>query len=136
MIIHCSQRKVKIHWFVVDVYVDDVLVTGNNEQEILNLKRLLHKRFQIEDLGMINLFLGLEFIHTHDGIIMHQYKYIKELLVEYFVSSSSQITSPLPSKLKSFYTNDDPLVDATSNRQSTGKLNFLLHTRPNIAFIV
>lgn len=41
---------------IVVVYVDDVLVTSNNEKEIIDLKRLLHHRFQIKDLRIINFF--------------------------------------------------------------------------------
>ncbi|GKF02135.1 uncharacterized mitochondrial protein-like protein [Tanacetum coccineum] len=34
------------------VYVDDVLITGNSEEEIINLKQALDKKFTIKDLGL------------------------------------------------------------------------------------
>ena len=54
-------KKTAGSFIIVAVYVDDVLVTGNNQQEICDLKEFLHTTFQIKDLGQINLFLGLEF---------------------------------------------------------------------------
>lgn len=54
------------------VYVDDILVTGNNSAEILDLKAFLHSTFQIKDLGLINYFLGIEVLHTSDGLILTQ----------------------------------------------------------------
>lgn len=78
----------------------------------------------------------MEFIHTNDGFIMHQHKYIKELLDAYFIHSSNHVTSPLPSKLKPLYNKENPLLDPTEYRQLRRKLNFLLHTRPDIAITV
>ena len=115
---------------IVAVYVDDVLVivTCNNSEEIMALKQLLDDRFKIKDLGTLNFFLGLEFLSVPNGLIMHQHKYIKELLAEYSIEDCKHVHSPLPSKLKPLFTSDDPLPDPTVYRQLIGKLNFLLHT--------
>ncbi|KAL4575563.1 hypothetical protein LXL04_022410 [Taraxacum kok-saghyz] len=115
-------------------YVDDVLVTGDNEAEILELKNFLHDTFKIKDLGQIIFFLGMEFTNTDDGMIVHQHKYITELLDYYKVHTEHPIKSPPPSNLKDFFDNTDPLMDPTPYRQLVGKLNFLLHTRPDITF--
>lgn len=42
------------------VYVDDMLITGNNEQEIIKLKSNLSDHFHMKDLGEIKYFLGIE----------------------------------------------------------------------------
>ena len=43
---------------IVAVYVEDVLVTGNDTEEILKLKVFLHDKFKIKDLGYLNFFSG------------------------------------------------------------------------------
>ena len=42
------------------IYVDDIIITGNNVKDILALKQFLHSHFQIKDLGDLKYFLGIE----------------------------------------------------------------------------
>lgn len=42
------------------VYVDDLLITGDDEQEIRRTKENLSVRFQIKELGELKHFLGGE----------------------------------------------------------------------------
>ncbi|WMV26194.1 hypothetical protein MTR67_019579 [Solanum verrucosum] len=46
----------------VVVYVDDIILTGNNPSELAELKYFLNKEFKIKDLGDLHYFLGLEVI--------------------------------------------------------------------------
>lgn len=48
------------HFTATLVYVDDVLITGNNDAEIQTTKKALHDKFTIKDLGLANYFLGIE----------------------------------------------------------------------------
>lgn len=57
---------------IVAVYVDDILVTGNDSDGIQQLKTYLDNRFKIKDLRQIHFFLGLEFNSTSDGMIVQQ----------------------------------------------------------------
>lgn len=116
--------------------MDDILVIGDDTNEILDLKKSLHEKFQIKDLGYINYFLGLKFNKVDSGMIVHQQKYIKELLKAYTIIDAVPVTTPLPPKLHLSHTMDDPLQDPTIYRQLIGKLNFLLHTRPDLAFSI
>ncbi|XP_019164275.1 PREDICTED: uncharacterized protein LOC109160431 [Ipomoea nil] len=50
------------------VYVDDVLVAGNDSGQIRELKHLVDDAFKIKDLGPLNYFLGIEALRTPTGI--------------------------------------------------------------------
>lgn len=60
---------------IVLVYVDDILVTGNNLNQIIETKAALHKMFKIKYLGELKYFLGIEFARSKEGTMMHQRKY-------------------------------------------------------------
>ena len=42
------------------VYVDDIVITGNNDGEIQKLKGFLANEFEVKDLGNLRYFLGME----------------------------------------------------------------------------
>jgi hypothetical protein len=42
------------------LYVDDLLITGCSNSTIVVVKRILHDRFLMKDMGPLHLFLGLE----------------------------------------------------------------------------
>jgi len=44
----------------VIVYVDDLIIIGDCEEEILLIKQNLSVRFQMKELGQLKHFLGLE----------------------------------------------------------------------------
>ncbi|RVW34103.1 Retrovirus-related Pol polyprotein from transposon RE1 [Vitis vinifera] len=45
---------------VVLIYVDDMIITDNDENVIAALKESLHTKFRIKDLGQLRYFLGIE----------------------------------------------------------------------------
>ncbi|RVW66512.1 Retrovirus-related Pol polyprotein from transposon RE1 [Vitis vinifera] len=58
------------------VYVDDIIVTGNDEErQVLN--QCLAKEFEIKALGRLKYFLGIEVAHSKQGIFISQQKYVK-----------------------------------------------------------
>ncbi|GKD25015.1 kinase RLK-Pelle-CrRLK1L-1 family protein, partial [Tanacetum coccineum] len=46
------------------VYVDDIVITGNNLSEIEKFKMFLKSKFQITDLGKLKYFLSIEFMQA------------------------------------------------------------------------
>ena len=54
------------------VYVDDIIVTGNDEWEIQRLKTSLSNESEIKDLGSLKYFLRIEVTHSKGGIFISQ----------------------------------------------------------------
>lgn len=82
------------------------------------------------------MFLGLEFNETPNGMVVNQHKFNMDLLQHYSMVGCELVYSLLPSNLKLFQKMGNLLVAPTSYRQLIGKLNFLLHTRPDLSFTV
>ncbi|KAJ9692429.1 hypothetical protein PVL29_011471 [Vitis rotundifolia] len=57
---------------IVLVYVDDLIITGDDVEEICRTKENLSVRFEMKELGQLKHFLGLEVDRTHEGIFLYQ----------------------------------------------------------------
>jgi len=112
------------------------LVTGSNEAEICDLKFHLDAIFKIKDLGFASYFLGLEVLHSSQGLILTQRKFTMTLLQEFGCADTSGVITPLDCSHKLHHDEGDLYSDPTHYRKLVGKLNFLTHTRPDIAFAV
>ena len=44
----------------IALYVDDLLIAGENEEDITEIKHLLAAEFEMKDLGIAKKFLGME----------------------------------------------------------------------------
>ena len=64
------------------VYVDDIIITGDDMTGISSLKSFLHGQFHTKDLGMLKYFLGIEVMRSKYRIFLSQRKYVIDLLFE------------------------------------------------------
>lgn len=120
----------------VAIYMDDIIMTGNNVDEINSLKCFLHDQFKIKDLGKLHYFLGLEILYRHDGVIVSQRKFTSDLLKDFDMLSCKTTSSPLDYTEKLKATDGELLTDPSQYRKLIGKLNFLTNTRMDISYSV
>ncbi|XP_019255211.1 PREDICTED: uncharacterized protein LOC109233803 [Nicotiana attenuata] len=120
----------------VAVYVDDVLVTGTDLEEIGTLKRYPHETFRIKDLGRLHYFLGLEILYKDNGVLISQRKFTMDLLSEFDCMKYSALTSPLDPSTKLSANEGSLLPDPSYFRKLVGKLNYLTNTRLDISYSV
>ncbi len=57
---------------VIVIYVDDLIITGDRDEDIFDLKKLLKQKFEMKDLGELRYFLGIEVIQSSKGIWLLQ----------------------------------------------------------------
>ncbi|XP_057250059.1 uncharacterized mitochondrial protein AtMg00810-like [Beta vulgaris subsp. vulgaris] len=117
-------------------YVDDLLVTGNNLQLILEVKQALHKAYTIKDLGDLKYFLGIEVTRSNSGILLNHRKYILDLLSSTKMENCKVAPFPFPKGLKLSTIEGPALVDFEIYRRVVGKLLYLNMTRPDISYDV
>ncbi|GKB81856.1 reverse transcriptase, RNA-dependent DNA polymerase, partial [Tanacetum coccineum] len=121
---------------VVLVYVDDLLITRNDQSQIFKLKTHLSSVFHMKDLGELNYFLGLEVCRSSQGIFISQHKYTRELLKEGGVLNNKPYKLPMDPNLKLQTDIGTPLSDPEVYRRAIGKLIYLTITRPNSCYTV
>lgn len=100
------------------------------------MKAYQDETFKIKDLGLAHYFLGLEILPHDHGLILTQRKFVKELLQQFGDPDASPVISPLDPTVKLLANEGDLFPDPTLYRQIVGKLNFVTHTRPDLAFTV
>ena len=75
----CIKHNSSSKLIALIVYVDDIIVTGNDKGEIQRLKTYLSNEFEIKDLRRLKYFLGIEAARLKGGIFIFQQKYIPDL---------------------------------------------------------
>lgn len=135
MTTHFSQKEAA-YITILAIYVDDIIQTGNNVQEIHTIKSHLNAAFSIKDLGRMHFFLGMEVNYLPEGTVLSQYKFTKDLLKDYQPTSNRTSLTPLPIHVKLSALEGNLLEDPTPYRSLVGKLNLLTNTRPDLAYAV
>ncbi len=57
---------------VIVIYVDDLIITRDNDVVIFDLKKLLKQKFEMKDLRELRYFLGIEVIQSPKRIWLLQ----------------------------------------------------------------
>ena len=72
--------------FILLVWVDDIIIAARSEDVLQNETQTLSKWFKMKDLGLLSLFLNIQFDFEGDCVTMHQDKYIKEMLYKFRIN--------------------------------------------------
>ncbi|XP_022024710.1 uncharacterized mitochondrial protein AtMg00810-like [Helianthus annuus] len=117
------------------VYVDDLIITGNQPSIMTSFISCLNKEFAIKDLGKLNYFLGLEVTYTQHGLFLNQSKYTLDILNRAKMLDAKPAPTPLSTNV-SFVSTGTSFPDVTHYRSIVGALQYLTITRPDIAYAV
>jgi hypothetical protein len=82
------------------VYVDDMVVTGNNPPDQAALENYLSKEFEMKDLGSLKYFFGIEVLRCKFEIFLSQRKYVFDLLKETSMTGYKPVSTPLAEGMK------------------------------------
>ena len=106
--------------------MDDIVITGSDQDGIQKLKQRLFSHFQTKDLGKLKYFLGIEVSQSNSEVVISQRKYTLDILTDTGMLDYKPVDTLM-----------DPNVKLVKRyRRFVGKLNYLTITRPNISFPV
>lgn len=118
------------------LYVDDMIISGNDVVGISVLKTHLMRTFNMKDLVALTYFLGLEVSRNKDGICIHQRKYAVDLINFACLGNAKTFDTPFELTVKIRKDESYPLEDPTVFRHLVGSLLYLTMTRLDISHAV
>ncbi|XP_075092494.1 retrovirus-related Pol polyprotein from transposon RE1 [Nicotiana tabacum] len=99
---------------IILMYLDDLLITGNNDKSLHDTRTQLQKKFKMKDLGELKNFLAIEFARSKEGILMFQRKYVLELMSETGLGGAKPSGTPLELNKKLTYVECDKCIQITN----------------------
>ncbi|PKU83192.1 Retrovirus-related Pol polyprotein from transposon TNT 1-94 [Dendrobium catenatum] len=123
------------HMFLL-IYVDDILLMGNNASIQQQLLSDLQGTFQLKHLGNLHNFLGLQFNPDKSGYLVHQTSYVNTILQRAGKVNCKPLSTQMTSKAADHSDDALPFTDPPLYRHLVGSLQYLTLTRPDITFAV
>jgi hypothetical protein len=117
------------------LYVDDMIITGDDPEYIAFIKACLSDQFLMSDLDPLRYFLGIE-ISTSEGFFLSQEKYIQDLLNRASLTDHWIAETFMELNVHLTPTDGEPLDDLTRYHHIVGGLVYLGVTRPDISYYV
>ncbi|CAH9119111.1 unnamed protein product [Cuscuta epithymum] len=118
------------------VYVDDLIISGNDHEAILHFKSYLSDCFHMKDLGTLRYFLGIEVARNPSGLFLTQRKYTLDILSETGLLGSKPASFPIEQNHSLATASGPPLADPEPYRRLLGRLIYLAVTRPDLTYSV
>lgn len=121
---------------IVGVYVDNLLITGTNISVINRFKHQMSVKFQMNDLGKLSYYLGIEVLRGKGYVDLKQSAYARKILEKAGMEACNPTKYPMDPKQRITKDEGGELVDPTEYKSMVGGLRYLVHTRPDIAYSV
>jgi hypothetical protein len=124
------------HKLIVSVYVDDLLITGDKEQLVEEFKTNMKDMFEMNELGLLTYFLGMEVTKSDQGYFLCQKRFSLKILDNFAMSKCKPVSTPMIQGQKLMKEDGSPKADGKVYRSLIGSLLYLTATRPDIQFAV
>jgi hypothetical protein len=121
---------------LVEVYVDDLVITGSSLAAVEEFKEEMKGAFLMSDLGLLSFYLGIEVRQDAGGITLRQTHYAKMILQMAGMADCKVAITPMEERLRLSRDSTVEEVDATLYHRIVGSLRYLIHTRPDLTYAV
>ena len=119
---------------MIGIYVDDLLITGADQEEIEKISHRLGSAFKMKHLGELQEFLGIEARNIPNGIKLTQQKYTEEIVRKFGQEKCKKTETPI---CKTYQDEEDIQTNDYPIREAIGCLTYLSNgTRPDISYAV
>ena len=115
------------------LYMDDMLIIGSNKDIIQQTKTMLNSQFNLKDMGLADVILGIKITRTLDRITLSQGHYAEKILERFKTYSSGTAKTHVDAMLHLTKNVGEAVLQGEYAR-ITGSLMYLTNcTRPDLA---
>ena len=108
--------------------MNDIVITGSDQDGIQKLKQHLFSHFQTKDLGKLKYFLGIKVAQSNSGVVISQRKYTLDILANTSMLDCKPVDTHMDPNVKLVLGQGEPLQDLGRYRRLVDKLNYLTIT--------
>ena len=123
-------------YVLVCLYVDDMLIIGSNDAIIKATKKMLSSNFDMKDMGIADVILGVKVTKTVEGYTLTQSHYAKKILDRFKNYSSGIAKSPEDINLQLCKSTGDDISQLEYVRVIESVMCITNCTRPDMAHAV
>ncbi|GJS82062.1 retrovirus-related pol polyprotein from transposon TNT 1-94 [Tanacetum coccineum] len=109
-------KKKSSNLIIVQIYVDDIIFGSTCQDMCDEFAKILHDEFEMNMMGELNFFLGLQIKQMEDGIFFNQSKYINEMIKKFGLEDSKPMKTLMSSDTKLTKDEECKSVDSTKYR--------------------
>ena len=88
-------KNTDLGYVLVCLYVDDMLIIGSSQYMVKSTKQMLNRRFDMKDMGVADVILGMKITKTSDGHALSQSHYIEKILGKFIKDDLNVTRTPV-----------------------------------------
>eukprot|EP00253_Pinus_taeda_P003882 PITA_03882 len=117
---------------IVVLYVDDLVFTSNDSSLITDFKAVMKSEFEMNDLGFLRYFLGIEVDQSENSVFISQVKYVEAVFKRFNMLNSKAAVTPTVMGLKLTKEDSSKDFDPKLYKSIVGSLMYFTAIRPDI----
>ncbi|GKA19098.1 putative RNA-directed DNA polymerase [Tanacetum coccineum] len=86
-------------YVILCLYVDDMLIVGSNDKMIRSTKDMLKSKFDMKDMGLADVILGIKIIRTQNELVSSQAHYVDKILNTHNARDFGQARTPIDTSM-------------------------------------
>lgn len=110
------------------IYVDDLIICGNDGEAIQKFKKYLGECFHMKNLGKLKYFLGIQIARGKEGFVLSQRKYAMDIVKETGFIDPPSAATPMEHNHHLATDSSAFVTDPTRYRRLFGRLIYLANT--------
>lgn len=88
---------------IICLYLDDMLIFGIDTGSIEGNKKLFSSEFEMKDMGIADVILGIRIMQNNDSIINTQSHYIEKILKKFNQYDCKPVSTPFDTNLQLYH---------------------------------
>ncbi|XP_065094102.1 uncharacterized protein LOC135714650 [Ochlerotatus camptorhynchus] len=128
-------KQINGRYVYVLLYVDDLIITCNTEQEYQAVVEVLARNFKITELGELSCFLGIQVRKQAGAYVLNQKSYISKTLIRFGMEKANTSRVPMASGyLQQQQEESDEPAEKDKFQSLIGALLYVaINSRPDIS---